>query len=407
MSITSQDKEPKLTVISPTAGKAYMAAAHRICLRDYPLIVPLFINGITPVEMMEFELPILRRSMLARKAGRYNKPDGQLATVSQTAEKYRAELISKTLKDYAEICKGVESKAIELLFPSAEQKTRYLKRANIEGQAQAFLQCLMQLYPSEEIKLQMSLNEDLSRATEMIDLIAWTVAFEKFCVSNAGSKFFNVREAEAAIKDTKMRGYDTPNYIKHFKQAAEDARTCGSTQPEEDVVAQFFLNLNQSSDAFYRYEYKMMDPNDVVFSLISRPLQFALDHAMQFHKTTILTALARKRTSDQHKNDQTRTITSISDIEKLVKGDGVKPTNINVPHAILASLLQSAERKKKAINEESLQESEDEDRPTKKPKGEEPVEDKKAKDKKVRKCYRFGSNGGCRFGDTCRYLHTA
>ena len=91
MSIASQDKEPKLTVISPTTGKAYMAAAHRICLKDYPLIVPLFINGITPVEMMEFELPILRRSMLARKAGRYNKSDGQVATVSQSAEKYRAE----------------------------------------------------------------------------------------------------------------------------------------------------------------------------------------------------------------------------------------------------------------------------------------------------------------------------
>ena len=227
-----------------------MAAAHKLCLKEYPLIVPLFINGLAPMEMMEHELPLFRRSLLARKAGRYKDKKGKIAEVSQTVSKFREQLIKETLRDYSDVCQGDEDAALELLFPSTGHKARDHKRANIENQVQALIQCLMQLYPTEEVVLAMSLDEDLKSAQNVNDLIAWTVAFEKFCISNAGNKFFNVREAEQALKMVKMKGYDTPNYVRSFKQAAKEARICGSNQEEADVVAQFFLNLNQASDAF-------------------------------------------------------------------------------------------------------------------------------------------------------------
>ena len=80
-----------------------MAAAHKTCLRDYPLIVPLFLNGLAPMEMMEHELPLHRKSLLARKTGRYKDGKGVVATVSQTVESYRKQLIDETLLQYKDL----------------------------------------------------------------------------------------------------------------------------------------------------------------------------------------------------------------------------------------------------------------------------------------------------------------
>ncbi len=217
---SSEGKTPKFTIVSPITGKAYMAAAHKLCLKDYPLIVPLFMNGIAPMEIMEHELPLFRRSLLARKAGRYKDEKGKIAEVHQSVSNFREQLIRETLRDHSEVCQGDEDAALELLFPSSGKKTRDVKRANIEMQVQALLQSLMQLYPTEEVVLAMSLDEDLRAAQEVNDLIAWTIAFKKFCISNHGNKFFNVREAEQALKIVKMRGYDTPNYVKVFKKTS-------------------------------------------------------------------------------------------------------------------------------------------------------------------------------------------
>lgn len=405
---SSEGKTPKFNIVSPITGKAYMAAAHKLCLKDYPLIVPLFINGIAPMEIMEHELPLFRRSLLARKAGRYKDEKGKIAEVHQPVSNFRDQLIRETLRDHSEVCQGDEDAALELLFPSSGKKTRDVKRANIEMQVQTLLQSLMQLYPTEEVVLAMSLDEDLRAAQEVNDLIAWTIAFEKFCISNHGNRFFNVREAEQALKMVKMRGYDTPNYVKVFKQTASEARICGSTQSEEDVVSQFFLNLNQASDAFYRYEFRYLDTSDSLSAFISKPLQAALDHCMAFHNATILTAQARKRTGSDRDSSST-TITSVAELERF------KPTknSVNISHAVFTTLQKDF--KKRRIADANANQAERAagaaakkaklDKPTAKPvsKGENDPEAKK----KSKVCFRFRSNKGCPFGDDCLYEHVA
>ena len=399
----SEGKTPRFTSVSPLTGKAYMAAAHKWCLRECALIVPLFINGLAPIEMMEHELPLLRRALLARKAGRYKDKTGQLAEESQTVEAYRQELISNTLKLNEEVCQGDEDAALELLFPSSGIKSRDNKRSQIETQAQGFMQCLMLLWPSEEVQLAMSLDGDLIAATELNDLIAWTIAFDKFCVSNAGNKFFNVREAELALKMVKMKGYDTPNFVRAFKQAALDARTCGSVQSEEDVVAQFFLNMNQSSDAFYRYEFRYLDESDLLHSFISKPLQAALDHAMSFHKTTILSALARKKADVQTQVHAQASVTSLMDLEKLVS-DGAKRGTVSMPHAVMMTLYNNNNKRK--TTEVGKSEAEIYKKKVKF-EGKSPAESTSKDEKKKLKCYRFPTKNGCKFGDDCKFAHIA
>ena len=412
-SSSSESKVPKFTIVSPVSGKAYMVAANKLCLREYPLIVPLFINGLAPVEMMEFEQPLFRKSLLARKAGQYKDEKGQIATVSQTAEKYRAQLIKETLKDYAELCQGDEDAAVELLFPSSGLRTRDKKRASIEEQVQAMIQCLMQLWPTDEIQLSMSLDEDLKAAQYTNDLIAWTVAFEKFCISNAGNKFFNVREAEQALKSVKMKGYDTANYVRSFKTAAEGARICGSTQEEADVVAQFFLNLNQASDAFYRYEFRYLDTTDPLHAFITKPLQEALDHCMSFHNTTILTAQARKRAGP----DRNTTISTVAELEKVLKAGGSKDNQISVSHAVLATLQKEIKKRKSSDKEENERKKAKATAEAKakakaeaiaKAKSEEKDKEKDdPESKEEKKCFRFNTKKGCHFGDSCKFSHSA
>ena len=324
-----EGKTPKLSSVSPIAGKAYLEAAHKWCLKEYPLIVPLFINGLAPVEMMENELPLLRRALLARKAGRYKTKLGQLAEESQTLMAYREEIIQDALTQFDDLCQGDRITALELLFPNSGSKSRDIKRSQIETQAQNFLQCLMLLWPSDEVRLSMSLDDDLRKAAELNDLIAWTIAFDKYCVSNAGNKSMNVQEAESALRAVRMKGYDTPNYVKAFKQAAMEARVCGSVQSEEDVVALFFLHMNQSTDAFYRYEIRLTDNSDAVAAYIKRPLQAALDHAMDYHKSTILPTLMRKKSEASQNHGS---ITSLADLEKAVSGGGKKGGKIGRAH---------------------------------------------------------------------------
>ena len=405
---------PRFNIVSPVSGKAYMTAAHKICLRDYPLIVPLFLNGLAPMEMMEHELPLFRRSLVARKSGKYKDGKGVVATESQTVVSYRKQLIDETLLQYKDVCEGDTDAALELLFPNAGYKSRDIKRASIETQAQALMQCLMQLWPSEEVQLTMSLDDDLRVATEINDLIAWTIAFDKFCISNAGNKFFNVREAEQALKSIKMKGYDTANYVRSFKTAAEGARICGSVQSEEDVVAQFFLNLNQASDAFYRYEFRHLDQSDVISSYIKKPLQAALDHALDFHKNTILTAQARKRAGSDSNNT---TISSVAELEKVLKAGGSKDNKISVQHSVMVSLMKDSKKRpaptEREENERKKAKAIAEAKAKAKAKAEaiakanaEEVEKIDSKSEEVKKCFRFNSKKGCKFGD-CKFAHIA
>ena len=409
-----EGKTPKLTSVSPITGKAYLMAAHKWCLKEFQLIVPLFIKGLAPIEMMENELPLLRRALLARKAGQYKNKLGQLAEASQTQAQFREELINDTLAQYTDECKGVRTTALELLFPSSGAKSRDRTRSQIEVQAQGFLQCLMLLWPAEEVRLAMSLDDDLIAATALNDLIAWTIAFDKFCVSNAGNKFFNVREAEAALKAIKMKAYDTPNYVKAYKQAAQEARVCGSVQSEEDVVTQFFINLNQAPDAFFRFDFRYLDSSDTVAAFIKKPLQAALDYAMEFHKTTILSSQARKKSETAQGQ---AAVSSVTELEKLIAAGAKKGSSVNVTHAVMAALLKNNNTNKRPRDTKNPPDvkAPDGGKPADKAKKknrvnfeEKPPADEVNKEEKTQlKCFRFPTKGGCKYGDTCKFSHVA
>jgi hypothetical protein len=413
-----EGKSLKLTSVSPIAGKAYLEAAHKWCLKECPLIVPLFINGLAPIEMMENELPLLRRALLARKAGRYKTKLGQLAEESQTQASYREELIQNTLTDYEDVCKGDRTIALELLYPSSGAKSRDIKRSLIDTQSQGFLQCLMLLWPSEEVRLAMSLDDDLRTATELNDLIAWTIAFDKYCVSNAGNKSMNVHEAESALRAVRMKGYDTPNYVKAFKQAAMQAKVCGSIQSEEDVVTLFFLHMNQTTDAFYRYENRLTDSSDAVAAYLKKPLQTALDHAMEYHKSTILSTIMRRKSEASSNNNNDTSITSVSDLDKLMQSGGSKKgSTVNVTHAVMATLYNNNKRPRdnnqpdvaaseggKSGGKKGGKANKKKVRVSDTPPGPAAATGDKEEEKTL-KCWRYPAKGGCKYGDNCKFAH--
>ena len=402
-------KSPRFNVISRITGQGLVKAVLTSCYTNAPAIVPLF-GGIMPREMLEYSMPLHKSSMIARRAGCYKNEAGALVQVNQLADTYRRNLIDEAYKKFPE-CRD-ESEVIDLLFPKSGAQSRDRARANIEMQTQTVLQKLMQLYPSEEIALQMSQDEDLQAAMVCNDLIAWLIAFEKFCLSNEGNKSSNVAAAEDALKRTKMKGVETIDYIRRFKQAAADARTTGSIMDEESMVELFFNNLNHSFETFYRYNFKILDPNDTIYALRKQPLQASFDHVKSFHDLTILTTQAAARVGeDKIKNNNNNTVKSVDELEKLLKqsggggSGGSKHNSVTVSHKVLATFM----KRKSADLEES-------DKPTfeKKTKakvGEAKSEDAAAKAEerkklnKTKDCHRFKTESGCKFGDKCFFKH--
>ncbi len=120
-----------------------------------------------------------------------------------------------------------EAQAKERIWPESGKNTREYYRATVVRESQNLIQCLMQLYQSEEVKLRMNNCQALREAESIGDVIVWTIAFDTFCLSNSGSKDFNIQAAEKVLQETKMRGIDTPYYIKRFKKAVDDALVCG------------------------------------------------------------------------------------------------------------------------------------------------------------------------------------
>ena len=413
-------KTPRFNVISRITGQGLVKAVLASCFSTAPLIVPIF-GGTLPRDMLEFPMPIHKETMIARRGGTYKDRKGKAIMDNQTVDSYRRQLISEVIVDDfsdSETEDNIEAeielnrRKIEKLFPEASKKSREMSRSNIEIQTQTVLQKMMQLYPSEEIALQMSQNEELQAAMSCNDLIAWLIAFEKFCLSNEGNKASNIAAAEDILKKCKMKGLETMDYIKRFKQAAADARTTGSIMDEESVVVLFFNNLNHSEDAFFRYHYKILNPDDSIYKLRGKPLQVSLDHATAFHNVTILTMQATARASeDKGKNNNNNTVKSVDELERLLKqsvgggSGGSKHNNVTVSHKVLATYM----KRKSADLEES-------DKPTfeKKTKakvGEAKSEDAAAKAEEKKKlnktkdCHRFKTESGCKFGDKCFFKH--
>jgi len=158
---------PRFKTISPMAGQAYLVAAQEYCLRHLSEVVSIFVTGVMPVEMVEFEQSFHKSSLLARKAGKYNDKDGNLATVDQTCTSWRQELIA----DVRKTIPGCSSeRALSLLFPSSAKKNREAKRNLIAAQSLELMQKLNLLWPSESLRIEMNNNLAIRKARECLDL---------------------------------------------------------------------------------------------------------------------------------------------------------------------------------------------------------------------------------------------
>jgi hypothetical protein len=409
---SSETKLPKLNSVSPLYGKAFTEAAKLVCLELYPSVVPLFNKGLMPIEMLESDPPYNRRSLLARKAGAYVDDHNQPIRVSQTAVDYRKDLISTTEKEM----KVSTAQAIKLLWPDTGKKSRETIRANIARESQAFLQCLMQLYPSSEVALKMSLCEPLNNAETIVDVIAWTVEFDVFCLSSQGSKEHDIAMAEKAVTDTKMKALETLLYVKRFKQAANDAVTCGSKWDNERYVSTFFRNLNQEEDAFHRHAYRYLDENDHLHRFLTEPLQKMYDYATQFHNTTILTSQARRKEMDsaslqsRNKNyNNGQAVTTLSDLSKAIENTNgkSKSNTVTVSHQILATLVKKASNEETKRNAAAAAKKEEVLKKRNISDADDSAANKKVKtETRVKKpCFKFAAPEGCNFGDKCRFAH--
>lgn len=245
-------------------------------------------------------------------------------------------------------------------------------------------------------------------AEAIVDVIAWTKAFETFCVSNSGNRDVDVEAAEKALLSTKMKGIDTPDYVKRFKKAVEDALVCGSTMTNDRIVALFFRNLNTHEDVFHRFDTLYLSPLHPMNKFLSAPLQNAVDYVNDYHKSTVLPVAARKKeiesTTDTHSNNNSNhPINTVSDLAKLMNSRSKKKNDqVVVTHQVLATFLKNSavpdndkkgpsKSKKRSISEEPAATVAD-------------VPDDRKKIKVEKKaCYRFKAPGGCKFGSDCRY----
>ena len=106
----------------------------------------------------------------------------KLCLSAKTVADYRKELINKTRVELK--CKS-DSEAITHLFPVENKKAREAARLEISSTSLALTQLLNLLWPSEDIRLLMVNDPDISAAVVNSDLIAWNTAFQSFCLSGS------------------------------------------------------------------------------------------------------------------------------------------------------------------------------------------------------------------------------
>ncbi len=116
--------------------------------------------------------------------------------------------------------------AITHLFPVENKKAREAARLEINSTSLALTQLLNLLWPSEDIRLLMVNDPDISAAVVNSDLIAWNTAFQSFCLSGSGNKEINIEIAEKKIEGLRMVSGETEAYIKAFKACAENLMLC-------------------------------------------------------------------------------------------------------------------------------------------------------------------------------------
>ena len=422
---------PKFNSISPSAGQSYLTYARKYCLQTLSEVVSTFCKGVVPIEMLEIPLSYDKRNMLGRKAGKYTDEDGTIMTVDQSVADWRKQLIAKTREENKNCS---EMQALSLLFPLANKRARETKRQLFASQSLQLMHNLNLLWPGDAMILEMEKNRAIQDASDALDLIAWEKAFTAFCLDNCGNADMNVRAAEDTLDSTVMRGHDLSGYVKAFRIAYNNVRQCNSSYTEKRVVELFIRNLNQSSDAFFRFSQKILDRSDSLHSLASQPLELSITHVENYYKSVIVPELAAAK---RNHVTSTNVVKSVKELKHLMNSSSDSNSGpISVPMPVLAMMFNKNNNNNANFNatqgnnnnKRKVEVEKDSDRKKFKNnkkkseadataktevKTETPIntsianssDPKKKTDKRI--CYNFQKEGECKFGENCHFRHSA
>ena len=274
---------PYLKEVNPQAGQAFLLAAGIYAVNLTPCI-SFVIRGSLPIEMLEHE-QTQYPGYLGRRAGTYNNPEGKVATEHQTLNQYRSEIITKRAGDSM-----IEAQAIASLFPVATSRAREKSRETLNAAILGLLSKIMYVWPTSEVKLLMAQNDKLTEAYEQNDLLKWYLAFQQFCLSGAGNPEVNKDRAEKRISNLKMKNEDFLEYIKQFREAAEDLKLCNSDYTQERINTFFFQNLDQSEFQFYRFYRRFLDKYDEFHQFRTKTLSEAITIVHEYYDEVIRAA---------------------------------------------------------------------------------------------------------------------
>ena len=406
--VSSSSVRPELKTVGVEAGQDFIEKAIEYCIGAYPSIVTAFAKGVIPVEMLEVTHDV-RGSAIGRRAGSYRTADGTIANEDQTVSQFRNDLISSTIAGDVALKQAsavvAHAGALAKLFPEEGKATREKVRSAYVRETLSFLHHLNLLWPAQDVRLRMTEDVDLSAAYDSKDLIGWAKAFERFCINSSGNKQMNAQRAEATMLATKMVGLDLPKYVKAFRKAADNVLTAGSNFDTYRIVSTFICNLNHSENVFKDFYSEFLNKHKPTHSLSTGTLANAIKYVEDHYREVILPEAARKTAESVH-------IRSTRDIEIQLRKRGTASGGggvATVPFTVLATLLSKRkadiETGKKTVNKKAAAN-------TDKVEAAKPSKDKAESVKsrvasKDKPCYLFASDGKCKFGDSCRYSHTA
>jgi hypothetical protein len=385
---------PFLKEINPTSGQSYIQAAALRAIELTPCI-SMILRGCVPIDMLE-HVQSQHPGYLGRKAGTYADNQGKIVNTHQTLNDYRTEQINKRMGETM-----TEEEAVASLFPQSTAKARAKNRENIDQALMGLLSKLMYVWPSQEIRLLMASNDRLTEAAEQNDLIKWFVVFQQFCLSGAGNTEVNREKAERRMTNLKMKNGDFLDYTKHFREAADDLKSCESTFSEERIVTLFFQNLDQDPNAFFRWFRRFLDKKDDLYSFRTKPLSESIAIAQEYYDEVI-----RAASSNSSSHQALRPIlsnASNSNYSRVVSHSNShsKPDGNKFGHVLVSAA--SAKRKPEPsantrFNKPRVEFSAINSRNS-------PVLKSPSGRITNRICKMFQTNS-CKYGDNCKFIHS-
>jgi hypothetical protein len=398
-------QRPELKTVGVEAGQLFLDKAIEYCIERYPELVSMLSVGIVPTVMLEATHGV-RGSNIGRKTGSYRNADNSVATTDQTVLQFRDSLIASIIAADVPLSQAsaatAHAGALAVLFPEGGKTTREKLRSSIESDTRAVMQMLTSLWPTEDIRLRMKNDDDLSAAFDRSDLIAWVRAFNKFCLNSSGNKFINAERAEKTLEACKMQGLDLPKYIKTFVKAAENVVTAGSNFNEYRIVSTFVRNLNQSEGVFKDFYADFLNKHKPTHALASKNLTFAVTYVQDHFQEVIQPEAARKKS-------ESILINSTKEVESQLKQRGsAKGGSATVAFSVLATLLND---KRKAIDTAEAQRKKaareaagSKDKAAKEAAGSKATKTDEVSVSKSR-CWRWAKDSTCSFGDKCKFTH--